>query len=198
MDADGSTFDEAVKKFQAPPGGFTDQTNEQIVAGLALEGDQTKDLLQVLETSGLNVSDFASVDDFFTAVRAEGANGTLGTGGNNAENRVNKIIKLFTAGGINAPGGAGGVPIFSGITPPSGLLGTAGGSGGNTEEERIMNFMADQRRVQLPLAAGQQPLVTPFAGAFDTPMHLRATTENLLKSKGRDIHPVLQQQGLLG
>jgi hypothetical protein len=179
---------------------FTDLTNEQVVGKLALEGDQTKKLLKLLDRSGLNISDFDSVDSFFDQVRLEGDGGTLGKGGHSAQNRVNSIVKLMGAGGINAPGGVGGMPTFA--NPQMSSIKVAMGDEnpqlGSVPDQAadIQRFLAQQRGSFLGAQPGQPQLQSPFGAPQGQP--LQGVNEQTLLGKGTTLgKATLKKLGLI-
>ena len=180
--------------------GFTDKTNEQIVAGLALEGDQSSKLLKLLQRSGLNAKDFDSVDSFFDAIRKEGDGGTLGKGGSSAQNRVNSIVRLLGAGGVNEQGGVGGAPIFE--NPQLSSIKVAMGAEDPTlgsvpdQAQQIQNFLQQQRGQFIGQLPGQVQPQMPFATGPG--YGIDVSTQGLLSQGTKEGKAALKKLGLLG
>jgi len=180
----------------------TDKTNEQVVAALALEGDQSKKLLKLLDRSGLNISEFDTVDGFFEAIRAEGQDGTLGKGGGRSQNRVNSIIRLLGAGGINAPGGVGGQPIFQ--NPQLSSIRVALGDENVNlpsvpdQAADIQRFMEQQRGMFLGQLPGQPQLQLPGVTGATGAAPPNITTQGLLSRGTPGGAAALRKLGLLG
>jgi len=181
----------------SPAGG---KTNSQIIEQLVLKPEQKGKLSKLLERAKINVSDYGSIDDFFEAVRKEADGGTLGKGGQSAQNRYNTITKLMSAGGINAPGGAGGAPIFE--NPQLSSIKVAMGAEDPTlgsvpdQAQQIQNFLQQQRGQFIGQLPGQVQPQMPFATGPG--YGIDVSTQGLLSQGTKEGKAALKKLGLLG